>query len=228
MGNSRLPVIEMHIYACVRLLLHVFALSKLPANMNFKALSLWAQEEVDFLKFCSERVSNVNKSPASTAPSVSEILATRWHKRIHRRYGKYNNSLHRLYAMYHYLVMGITKGYGASSSFSSVSPPADFDPERTAILAVLTYYMCEAFNRNILLGLTRDVPSVIVSLEAELALKRQPKVLETPPAWATRVPHLDTKLVLPFTNGSNPERSRCCDLLLELGIRAERPAIHFI
>jgi hypothetical protein len=67
---------------------------------------------------------------------------------------------------------------------ADIPDPADPDPVRYAILAVLTKLMCTAFNGRIEMGLPRDTPAIIMDWD-ELAAR--PKVLEHPPSWALAV-----------------------------------------
>jgi hypothetical protein len=69
----------------------------------------------------------------------------------------------------------------------SIPDPCDPDPLRYAILAVLTRLLCQAFNRNIALGLPRNTPPIDFEWDVVLA---QPRVLETVLDWATKVPRV--------------------------------------
>jgi hypothetical protein len=76
--------------------------------------------------------------------------------------------------------------------------PADSDPLRYAILAVLTRLMCQSFNHRIDLGLPRDAPPIIEDFEE---LQARPKIHETVPAWAECVPPLSEPVYIPDANG---------------------------
>ncbi|KAJ7512518.1 hypothetical protein B0H11DRAFT_484560 [Mycena galericulata] len=108
--------------------------------------------------------------------------------------------------------------------------PADSaggDPVRTAILAVLTQLMCDAFNRRIELGLPRDAPPIILDFDE---LKARPKVLEYPPEWALHTPPLKERVVLPDRHGVHPEEedSMASEQFKAMNIVVWMPHIHFI
>jgi hypothetical protein len=63
-------------------------------------------------------------------------------------------------------------------AISALPDPADPNPLRYAILAVLTHLICDSFNRCIELGLPRDALAIILDFEE---LKARPKVYEQPP-----------------------------------------------
>ncbi|TFK54709.1 hypothetical protein OE88DRAFT_948755 [Heliocybe sulcata] len=106
--------------------------------------------------------------------------------------------------------------------------PADTqDPARYAVLAGITYLLCEAFNRRIELGLPRDAPPIVEDWE-ELA--RRPKVLERVPAWAQRVPPLENVLRIPNSKGRYVEEGgpEVCEPFRKLNILMHQPHIHFV
>jgi hypothetical protein len=72
-------------------------------------------------------------------------------------------------------------------SVAAIPDPRDPDKLRYAILAVLTRLLCQAFNKNIALGLPRNTPPVDFDWDIVLA---QPRILETMPDWATKVPRV--------------------------------------
>lgn len=78
---------------------------------------------------------------------------------------------------------------------SEIPDPKDPDPQRYALLATIPYLLVRAFNANINLGLPRDAPAIF-TLEEEMEFRSRPKKLEHAPAWADKVPPLDTQLFL--------------------------------
>ncbi|KAJ6482837.1 hypothetical protein C8R47DRAFT_1132835 [Mycena vitilis] len=81
---------------------------------------------------------------------------------------------------------------------SSLPDPRDVDPERAAFLAALTRILCASFNARILNGLPRDAPGIVMDFDA---LRARPKILETPPAWAEKIPPLDRPLRIEAREG---------------------------
>lgn len=88
--------------------------------------------------------------------------------------------------MYEYFIAGYSTGLRSEVEFffnrpawtvADIPDPADPDPARYAILAVLPYYLAHAFNRLIERGLPRGSPAMIISSEVE-----ESRVLEKEPA----------------------------------------------
>ena len=114
-----------------------------------------------------------------------------------------------------------------SWSVSDIPDPADPDPLRYAILAVITKLMCIAFNRRIDLGLPRDAPAVIEDFE-ELAAR--PRRHEHPPSWANLIKPLPETVFIPDETGmvsSLDDRSVSAEFK-EMNIIIGAPHIHFI
>ncbi|KAJ7652206.1 hypothetical protein B0H17DRAFT_1215047 [Mycena rosella] len=110
---------------------------------------------------------------------------------------------------------------------AALPDPADSDPLRAAIFAVLTQFMCDAFNRRIQLGLPRDAPAIILDFDE---LKARPKVLEHPPEWAVRTPPLRERVVLPDEHGAYPDETdpATSEHFKAMNIVVYTPHIHFI
>ncbi|KAK8055753.1 hypothetical protein PG993_000980 [Apiospora rasikravindrae] len=86
---------------------------------------------------------------------------------------------------------------------SEIAAPADDDPERYAFLAGCTYLMARSFNQRVKLGLSRNMPALIIPEEAEAA-RNVPEHLrqwEEVPQWAKDVPPLSQTYVLPTHDG---------------------------
>ncbi|KAF9517913.1 hypothetical protein BS47DRAFT_1338765 [Hydnum rufescens UP504] len=60
--------------------------------------------------------------------------------------------------------------------------------------------MCLAFNRRIDYGLPRDAPAIIEDFEEQA---EKPKIYETIPAWAERVPLLAKRVYIPDARGKD-------------------------
>ena len=86
---------------------------------------------------------------------------------------------------------------------SEIQDPCDPDPIRYAVLATISYLLVRAFNANIELGLPRDAAPFWTD-EDEIEFKARPKLFETVPDWAQKVPALGTKLLLPDELGDLP------------------------
>jgi hypothetical protein len=112
-------------------------------------------------------------------------------------------------------------------SVSALRDPADPDPVRYAILAVLTKLMCEAFNRRIEMGLPRDAPAIVIDFE-ELEARR--KVYERPPEWVEHVPRVAQRTVIPNAQGLKltDEDANVSEEFKAMNIIVQMPYIHFI
>ncbi|KAI0460023.1 hypothetical protein F5B21DRAFT_207396 [Xylaria acuta] len=142
-----------------------------------------------------------------------------------------------LYRMYEYIVVGFTVGLrteiefffnqGPSWPVSAIPDPEDPDPQRYAILSVLPFYLCKAFNRLIERGLPRGSPVIIGPRELD-ELRSRPVVLETEPEWATKVPALVERLILPGLDGGEPARETWSEQFLAKNIVYEEPHILFV
>lgn len=143
-----------------------------------------------------------------------------------------------LYRTYEFFVLGWTTAFRNELEYfccthpdwavSALPDPADpADPTRYAVLAVLTRLMCDAFNRRIERGLPRDAPPIVIDF-AEL--RARPKVYESPPEWAERVPALQDKVFIPDASGKqipedDPEVS---EEFKAMNIIVQMPHIHFV
>ncbi|KAK7468299.1 hypothetical protein VKT23_002813 [Stygiomarasmius scandens] len=109
----------------------------------------------------------------------------------------------------------------------SLPDPADTDPLRYAILAVLTRLMCDSFNRRIGLGLPRDAPAIIEDFEE---LEARPKVYEEPPEWAERVRALPEKVFIPNAEGKRLDENHedVSEEFKTMNIIVQTPHIHFV
>jgi hypothetical protein len=77
------------------------------------------------------------------------------------------------------------------ASLSIPDPGEQGDPERYAVLACIPGLIAESFNERINLGLRREEPSAILSLEVQLFSlfwASMPKPYEEEPAWTEKVP----------------------------------------
>ena len=95
---------------------------------------------------------------------------------------------------------------------SEIQDPCDPDPIRYAVLATIPYLLVRAFNANIELGLPRDAPPFWTD-EDEIEFKARPKLFETVPDWARKVPALGTQLLLPDAAGNLPSGESDPDML---------------
>ncbi|KAJ7086394.1 hypothetical protein B0H15DRAFT_844453 [Mycena belliarum] len=96
---------------------------------------------------------------------------------------------------------------------SSLPDPHDSNPERAAFLAGLTRILCAAFNDRIQRGLPRDAPAYIKDFDK---LRAQPKIFETPPAWAENIPPLDRPLRIAAHEGDPGLSSHLADMRITM------------
>ena len=141
------------------------------------------------------------------------------------------------YRIYEFFVLGWTTAFRNELEYfccthpdwsvSALPDPADPDPMRYAVLAVLTRLMCASFNRRIEQGLPRDAPPIIVDF-AEL--QARPKVFESPPEWADRVVPLEERVFMPDAKGEKlPEDdSEVSEEFRTMNIIVQMPHIHFV
>ncbi|KAI9568105.1 hypothetical protein HD554DRAFT_2022877 [Boletus coccyginus] len=141
------------------------------------------------------------------------------------------------YRIYEFFVLGWTTAFRNELEYfccshpdwsvSGLSDPADSDPTRYAVLAVLTRLMCASFNRRIEQGLPRDAPAIIIDFAA---LRARPKAYEAPPAWADHAVALEEKVFIPDAGGKelpedDPEVS---EEFKAMNIIVQMPHIHFV
>lgn len=138
--------------------------------------------------------------------------------------------------MYEYLVTDFNAGLRTEIEFffnhpdwavSEIPDPADMDPARYAILAVLPQFLVIAFNRLIRRGLPRDAPAISTGEEME-ELTSRPRVLEEVPTWTAQVPKLQETLVIPDTKGHRPNDEQASSQFLEKNILVFQPHILFV
>ncbi|THV01285.1 hypothetical protein K435DRAFT_963622 [Dendrothele bispora CBS 962.96] len=112
-------------------------------------------------------------------------------------------------------------------SISSLPDPADPDPVRYAILAVLTRLMCDSFNRRVEMGLPRDAPAIIEDFEE---LQARPKVYEEPPEWTRRVKPLSERFFIPDAEGNRLDEDDrdVSEEFKAMNIIVQMPHIHFV
>ncbi|KAL2120453.1 hypothetical protein VTJ04DRAFT_4480 [Mycothermus thermophilus] len=176
--------------------------------------------------------------PPHKSPSVAWLLAHREECRGKTALCEGTTPLASLYRMYEYIVTDSTIGLrneiefffnknGPAWSVAEIPDPKDPDPERYAILAVLPSYLVMAFNRLIEMGLPRGAPGIITP-EMEQELRSRPRVLEREPSWASQVPALEERLVIPYDDdGKTPEEVRS-ERFLEKNILVAEPHVLFV
>ncbi|PMD41189.1 hypothetical protein L207DRAFT_389354, partial [Hyaloscypha variabilis F] len=142
-----------------------------------------------------------------------------------------------LYRLYHFIITDDTIELRNELEFffneaewpvNAIPDPEDSNPQRYAILAVLTALMCRAFNRLIAKGLPRDAPPIVHDWEA---LAAQPRILEDVPQWATKVSKLETRLDIPNEKNiflDEPDDPKACKEFLAKNILIEEPHIYFV
>lgn len=83
---------------------------------------------------------------------------------------------------------------------AEIPDPQDADPARYAMLAGITELLVIAFNNLIGIGAVRDGKALHNNEEFE-EMRRAPKNYETAPAWAAKVPPLESLLKIPDGDG---------------------------
>lgn len=141
------------------------------------------------------------------------------------------------YRIYEFFVVGWTTAFRNELEYfccshpdwlvSALPDPADANPTRYAVFAVLTRLMCAAFNRRIERGLPRDAPPIVIDF-AEL--RARPKVYETHPEWVDRVAVLQEKVFIPDAEGKElPEDdTEVSEEFKAMNIIVQMPHIHFV
>ncbi|KAL2140759.1 hypothetical protein VTI28DRAFT_3273 [Corynascus sepedonium] len=142
-----------------------------------------------------------------------------------------------LYRMYEYLVLGYTIGLRTETEFffnqptwavSAIPDPADTDPERYAILAVIPFYLVTAFNRLIERGLPRGSPAIITGPAMEEELRQRTIIFEEEPSWVARVPALQQTLIIPDSSNQVPGEDTRSRRFLDMNIVAGDPHVLFV
>ncbi|KAK4152495.1 hypothetical protein C8A00DRAFT_16184 [Chaetomidium leptoderma] len=187
-----------------------------------------------------ERFRQHRKDPTTDvakSPTVACLLAHRDERLGQQALCKSATSTASLYRMYEYLVVGHTIGLRneieyffnqPSWAVSAIPDPADPDPERYAILAVLPSYLVTAFNRLIERGLPRGSPGIIVSDAVEDELRSREVILEEEPSWVAKVPVLSQPLMIPDASNKEPEEGARSKRFLDMNIIAEEPHVLFV
>ncbi|KAF2965018.1 hypothetical protein GQX73_g8557 [Xylaria multiplex] len=175
--------------------------------------------------------------PPQVPPTVSWLLEHRIARAGQSALTNGRTPTASLYRMYEYLVIGFTIGLRTEIEFffnqpswavSAIPDPQDADPQRYAILSVLPYYLCKAFNRLIERGLPRGSPAIIAGDEVERELRARPIVLEEEPEWVLKVPSLAETLVIPRRQGEDPEEKYISERFRSKNIIVEEPHVLFV
>lgn len=118
---------------------------------------------------------------------------------------------------------------------SSIPDPGDYgDPERYAVIACIPALLVESFNERIDLGLRREEPHSILSLEEQMRFAASPKLYETPPDWTESVKSLDETLHIPQEVGlwqeqpTSLDHPQACQIFRRKNILCPKLHIHFI
>lgn len=134
-----------------------------------------------------------------------------------------DSSLYALYRLYEVIVLDKVFGYRnglemfwrqKSWAVQDIADPKDDDPERYAFLAGCTYLLARSFNQRIKLGLSRQMPAIMLHEQVE-ELRNQPDHLrqyEQVPGWAQAVRPLEETLFVPthdreLLKGKDDERA---------------------
>ncbi|TPX12789.1 uncharacterized protein E0L32_006669 [Thyridium curvatum] len=222
------------------------------------AVASWPKRIISKNKPAGE---STTPQPASTAgsdelfpswppPSPREMLSRRDFYRerlLSRRYlaprGVFDDSpLFGLYRLYEWIMVDhivnmrneLEMFWWARWPVADIPDPGEQgDPERYAVLACIPALLVESFNERVNLGLRREEPHSILSLEEQLAWAATPKKFETISAWAERVPPLDSVLYIPHSEAGCEQFVTLDDpgaspAFKEKNILAIKPHIHFI
>lgn len=116
---------------------------------------------------------------------------------------------------------------------STIPDPRDDDPERYAVLACIPELLVESFNERIDLGLRREEPHSILSLEEQQYFASTPKNYESVPGWTGTVPPLKELLHIPQEVGlweqpTSLEHPQACQIFGQKNILCPKLHIHFI
>lgn len=135
--------------------------------------------------------------------------------------------------MYEYIVLDYNSGLRSEIqnffnhphwAISDIPDPQDPDPARYAFLATIPHFLVEAFNRLIRQGLSRDVRAY----EAGRRRRRQMMVLEELPPWTDNVPRLEEMVVIPRSDGSEPNEGSRSPRFFMMGLVVEKPSVFFV
>lgn len=123
-----------------------------------------------------------------------------------------DSSLFGLYRLYEVIVLDKVFAYrNALEMFwrqktwalKDIADPKDDDPERYAFLAGCTYLLARSFNQRIKLGLSRQMPAILLHEQVE-ELRNQPDHLrqyEQVPEWAQAAKPLEETMFIPTHDG---------------------------
>jgi hypothetical protein len=189
--------------------------------------------------------------PSWPPPEPRELISRRefYLERLRRR--KYrapegvftDTPLYALYRLYEWLLLDHTVNlrnelelfWWARWPVSSIPDPGDqgSNPERYAVLSCIPALLVESFNERIRLGLRREEPNSILSLEEQLAWAASPEKFETVPEWTRNVPPLENVLHIPLSGVMVPPLAGMDDpdadpAFKEKNILMRKPHIHFI
>ncbi|OAA54608.1 phosphoesterase [Niveomyces insectorum RCEF 264] len=153
-----------------------------------------------------------------------------------------DSPLHYLYRIYEWILVGHTINMRNELELfwwkrwpvSNIPDPGEQgDPERYGVLACIPALLVESFNARIDLGLRREEPHSILSLEEQLRWAATPKKMETLPPWTNNVEPLKELLYIPDTVPTEPQPNSIDDpradpAFKEKNILILRPHIHFI
>lgn len=186
--------------------------------------------------------------PSWPPPGPRELISRRdFHlSRLHRqRYrapeGVFTDTpLYALYRLYEWLLLDHTVNlrnelevlWWTRWPVSSIPDPGDQDdPERYAVLSCIPALVVESFNERNRIGLRREEPHSILSIEEQLAWAASPVKLETVPEWTRNVPPLKSVLHIPLGEAGTPPLIGMDEpdpAFKEKNILMPKPHIHFI
>lgn len=117
---------------------------------------------------------------------------------------------------------------------TDISDPGEQgEAERYAVLSCIPALLVESFNQRIDLGLRREEPHSVLSLEEQLEWAKTPKQYETVPDWTKAVPPLEETLHLPHAIPDEIQLQglddpRVSPPFKDKNILLWRPHIHFV
>lgn len=123
-----------------------------------------------------------------------------------------DSSLYGLYRLYEAIVLDKVFAYRnglemfwrqKTWAVKDIADTKDDDPERYAFLAGCTYLIVRSFNQRVKLGLSRQMPAIMLHDQVE-ELRNQPDELrqyEQVPEWAQAVKPLEETLFIPSHDG---------------------------
>lgn len=150
--------------------------------------------------------------------------------------------LYALYHIYEHIVLDNNIGmrnelelfWWTRLPVSDIPDPEDqTDRERYAVLSCIPPLLVESFNQRIDMGLRREEPHSVLSLEEQLQWAATPKNYESVPKWAQTVPALGETLHMPQTIPGEEQLQGLDDLRASQPFKDKnvvlwRPRIHFL